>query len=133
MQLFITKEKSTSPELIMQDSHYATNFKCFNYAVDQSLSSESYEKYCTKTENIVYFKLNSYSVQDVNSVPNRNYDVEWTQFPEDFFSAAANMTDDMKVNRKVTTSRYQRIGREKYLNPKIVDYETLWAVSFSLE
>lgn len=39
----------------------------------------------------------------------------------------------MKVNRKITTSRYQRLGREKFENYKVVDYETLWSVSFALE
>lgn len=33
----------------------------------------------------------------------------------------------------MTTSRYQRLGREKHENAQIVDYETLWAVSFALE
>jgi len=39
----------------------------------------------------------------------------------------------MKVNRKITTSRYQRLGREKNKNTQIIDYETLWSVSFALE
>jgi len=39
----------------------------------------------------------------------------------------------MKVNRKITTSRYQRLGREKNKNAQIIDYETLWSVSFALE
>ena len=43
------------------------------------------------------------------------------------------MNDTIKVNRKVTTSRYQRLGRENFANTRIVDYETLWSVSFALE
>lgn len=39
----------------------------------------------------------------------------------------------MKVSKKVKTSRYQRLGREKNKNTQIVDFETLWSVSFALE
>ena len=43
------------------------------------MAHESYTKYCTKSENVVYFKLSGYSLQDVNPVPNRNYDIEKIQ------------------------------------------------------
>ena len=61
------------------------------------MAHESYTKYCTKSENVVYFKLSGYSLQDVNPVPNRNYDIEKIQ--QQF------KKESMKVSRKIATQR----------------------------
>lgn len=119
----MTPKSSNTPDLVIQDANYKKNFKCFNYAVQQA--EDTYNKWCTKYEEIVYFKLTDYTSQKVEVDARRGLDIK-----EVDYSATKSK---MKVARKMSTVRKQMVGREDIYEYPAVDYETLWQVSFALE
>lgn len=123
MTLEITRKGSNYPEQVIQNSDFAKNFDCYKNAVSQSAGS--YANWCNKYENLIYFKLTDYTAQDINVLATQALEIE------NIDKVTKNST--MKVSRKLSTVRYQRVGREDVPNYPAVDFESLWQVSFALE
>jgi hypothetical protein len=79
------------------------NFDCFYNAVHHDYDEKTY-RLCSKSHNLVYFKLSEEGEKQ-----------------------------SLSVSRVVGLSRYQEIGRLAILDQTKMDYETVWSVSFALE
>lgn len=124
----MTKKGAQYPDLLIQDAYHKKNFKCFMKAVKQV--EGEYAEFCDKYENIIYMKLTDYSMQDVNVMAGTGLEIEKV-VPDTLPHGNANSS--MKVSRKISAVRHQRVGRELVRDYPMVDYETLWQVSFALE
>lgn len=69
-------------------------------------------------------------MQDINVVGGTGLEIEKV-VPET--TGDGNKSPTMKFSRKISAVRHQRVGRELVRDYPLVDYETLWQVSFALE
>lgn len=76
MQVFIKQKNVPQPQLVLQDASSWTNFQCMFLAVNRHLSNYSKAYECNKRENIVYFKMQEHSYQEVNMLLGEEQDVE---------------------------------------------------------
>ena len=123
MSVEIVRDDAAYAEQVIENTDHVKNFECFNNAVVQSPGA--YANLCDKYESIVYFQLSDYTAQDLNVLPTQELEIEKVD------RATANST--MKVSRKVTNVRSQQVGREDLQYYPLIDFETLWQVSFALE
>lgn len=121
MQLHVHHKGAAAADLVIRSADHAKNYKCFKYAVNQAPGD--YNNFCKKLENIVYMKMTDYSYQYVSM--DGGFDITNVKY--------APEKSKMKVSRKMSTERNQRLGREEIDTYPVIDFETLWQVSFALE